>query len=69
MATLQNLLNLAANAVEANVHGLPRYGVALLVLGTGFLAAELGARIIALMVRVVLITLGVLVAARIAGII
>ena len=62
MATLQNLLNLAANAVEANVHGLllhygvarlvlACYAVALLVLGTGFLAAELGARIIALMER------------------
>ena len=52
MATLQNLLNFAVNAVEANVHGLLlRYGVVLLGLGTGFLAAELGARIIALMVR------------------
>jgi len=68
MPFLQNLLALAASAASSHVHGVGRLGTALLVLAAGFLAAALGGRIIALVVRVALIIAGVLVAAKVAGV-
>ena len=67
MPVLQNLLALAAGAVSSHVHGVGRMGTALLILVAGFLAAALGGRLIALVVRVALVVAGVLVAAKVAG--
>jgi hypothetical protein len=65
---LQSLLTAAAAWAGAKIH-LPPAGAAVVVLLGAFLVAAVGGRLIGLVVRLAIIAAGVLVSAKLAGVI